>query len=261
MNGRRIAAVMVFLCLGTPVMAIDVGDPVYYATLGERENRLEMIYESYDRDIVAQDVEITVPGVGVFEEGGEIELGGADVDIIALRFTGLTMERAAIYGTVGILDADDVEGTPYLVGIGGRVIIHEGQALNLSLVGAFNYVPEIKSEYSDFDPDLGGQGTAEEEKEFYEAAVGLILSGVAGKNERLAVIPYAGILASIIRGDGDAKVSYPDGDFQVSADFEEDEIPVGVAGVSLVFDKSVSVRGEARFLGDSSFSVGVGAAF
>lgn len=256
------SVVMVLGLLATiTTLAVDVGDPIYKKDV-EGRFRCELLYEQYDRDMKIEYDDITLSGPRGQATGAiDDETDGADEDLFILRLSFLASDKVALYLDAGVLDDDEAESTPFIVGGGGRLLAYEKGVIRLNMVAFGHYVPPFDIEDDDTDSDLGRvEGTGE--IDYYEVGAGMILSGDVDLGAGIKLAPYGGVLLSALRGSADLEVDFPDYAVtaKTSADIEEDDPLSGVAGISLLKD-GYSLRVEGRFIGDSSVSVAVGAAF
>ncbi len=260
---KVIAAVICAVGITGVTKAIDVGDPIYKSDV-QGDMRVEFIYESYDRDaeLNIHNFAVERPGESITTSREVNETAGADTDLYMARLSWLLSEKMAVYVDAGIDDEDDAEDTPLIFGIGGRLMVMNKSDLQLSVFGNAHYVPPFDLAEDSLDDELG-RVEASGEEEFYEFAAGVLLSGKIALDKGTTLVPYGGLLFSIVRGDLDASFSYPDSSVVVSAntDIEEDDPLVGVVGASLLFRNKYSLRVEGRLIGDSSVSVALGSAF
>ncbi len=247
-------------------LAIDVGDPVYKKDVDSWDNnRVEVLYEKYERDINIKFGEITASGPGgqVSGPGGEDQSNTLDQNLFVLRLNLLPTERVTFYLDAGVVDEKDQESTVTIVGGGARTLVYEQAKMRLNALATVHYVPSFDIKDIDAsDPDLG-PGKITGEADYYEIGAGMILSANLALGANRKIIPYGGILFSLLRGTVDYKYDYPDTAVTAkgSADPEEDSPVVLVAGASLLFHENLSLRIEGRIVGESSVSAAFGFAF
>jgi hypothetical protein len=257
-----IAAILALCVLTLPVLAIDVGDPIYKNDVSGKL-RIEALYEKYDRDSKVDYGELTFTGPGgSLTVSGDEETSSAETDRFLLRGTLLSSESVSIYGDIGIVDDTEGEDRAYIIGGGIRTLAYTNDKIRLSIFGAGHYVPPYDAEFNDYDASLGRM-EATCEIDYYELSAGALISGDIVLDEKTKIIPYGGVALSIIRGNLDYTFNFTDVGVTAegSADVEEDDIVQLILGGSILFNKDWSIRIEARLLGDSSVSGGLGLAF
>jgi hypothetical protein len=245
-----------------PAYAIDIGDPVYKGDV-KGNVRVEVIYESFDRDVTFTDYKVnaTGPGGTVSEEVDDVDTS-TEADVLLLRVSFLSSEKAAIYVDGGTFDDDTAEDQPLLLGVGGRLLAFKQGAARINIVASGHMAPSYDVSDEDVDEELGRE-IAEGEIEFFEASAGALISGDVALDAKTKFIPYGGLLFSVFRGEFDADFEFPDVNVTASssADIEEDDPLVAVLGASFVFQENLSIRIEGRVIGDESISGAIGAAF
>jgi len=235
------------LFCGEPVTghAFDVGGPVYGKDL-QGSLGLELIVEHFDREVKIS-----------FDTLGKKETEGLNETVLMGRFHLSLGKDALLYVDAGLIDDDDAESTPLVIGLGADILVYEQQKLRLNVVAAGHWVPSFDLEEKTRYHFLHTSG----EEEYYELGAGMLVSGNLPFDRQTKVVPYGGIMFSMLRGSVDVDAHYGPVKHHGSADIEEDNPLVAVAGISLLFQKGFSFRMEARFIGDSSLSVGLGIAF
>ena len=263
----RVSFLGVWLMTGAVAMAIDVGDPFYHVDGGKWVfNRLEVLYEKYDRDAVAKthDLRVIGPGAEVsIPRSGDDSGGRVEADVYMLRLNILLFDKFTGYLNGGVLDYSDAQDKPYILGGGVRFNAYEKNRMRLNVVGTAHYVPSFDVDDGYAVDDFLGPAVIKAKVDYYEVAAGPILSGNLLLNANARLMPYGGLLLSFVRGTEKIRIQYPF--TQVTAkttdDIEEDSPIVAVAGVSVLLKKNFSLRLEGRLIGESSVSEAVGYAF
>ena len=257
-----LAAALLTVVIVAPAFAFDLGDPIYKGDV-KGNVRVEVIYENFDRDAVFTDFKITAEGPGgtVSDEVDESDTS-TDSDVFMLRVAWLATEKATVYVDGGTVEDDLAEEVPLVFGAGGRVLAYQQGVARISVVASGHMVPAYDVEDEDVDAELGRE-TLQGELSYYEASAGALLSGDIALDAKTKFVPYGGLLFSVLGGDIDADIQFPDVSVTTtsSADIEEDDALVAVLGASLVFQENLSIRVEGRLIGDASVSGGIAAAF
>lgn len=247
-----VGAILIGL-LSSNSFAFDCGDPISKQdTKGSL--RLELIVENFDRDVENELSFDNLPPLN--EEYTE----GMDQTVFMARIH-LPLDRAGkLFFDLGIMDDDDADDTPFVVGIGTQIPVYDKQGLRLDFTANAHWVPEYDFEETHAKGNL--RYTLSGDKGYYELGAGMLISGELKLDRQSRIIPYGGLMLSVLRGSGDIEAlvdgyRIADGDL----DLTEDEIPVAVLGLSFLLQKSFSFRLEARVIGDSSLSAAMGIAF
>ncbi len=144
------------------------------------------------------DITLTGPE-GQVTVAGDDESDSVDESLFMLRLNMLASDKATVYLDAGVVDDDEAESTPFIVGGGAHLVAYEKEKIRLNVVAMAHYVPSFDIEEEDFDPDLGRiEGTGE--VDYYEVGAGMIVSGNLALNADTRFVPYGGILFSSRHG-------------------------------------------------------------
>lgn len=241
----------------------DLGDPVYRSDVSGKV-RFEILYEKYEREAEESfgDLTYKFPTETIVVPGSE-QTFEFDEDFYIGRLSYLAGDRAAVYVEGGAVDDSVADETGYVIGGGARWKAFEKKHIRINVVASGRQVSSLEAGGSGVSDNLGPY-TYSTELEYFEASGGFVISGDAVLDPKTRLEPYGGLLYSVIRGDlKDGRTDYPESEAvrTYSADIEEDEPIVAVAGVTLIFEKRFSIRFEGRLIGDTSYSTALGAAF
>jgi hypothetical protein len=249
-----VRALVLFTFLGIPVIApaIDVGDPIYRGDLN-KNSRLEIIYERYDRE-----AELEFSALG----GKDTEQANADVDLLYLRWTLLQWDSVAAHLDLGVLDDDEADSTPLLLGTGLRFRAYQSDRIQVSLFTAGHYIPNYDLEDRTLINDNGQPIEFSGDREFYEVSAGALVS-FPTPIDHTTLIPYAGVAYSVLGGASDFNLSSQALGLSIDTDvdIEEDSPILVVVGLSCLIREGFSARIEGRLAGDESISGSFGFAF
>jgi len=159
-----------------------------------------------------------------------------------------------------VVDDDDADDTPFAVGAGAQFKVYDERNLRVNFVAQGHWVPSYDfSEHHTSPHDINYN--LEGEKDYYELGAGMLVSGTARIDRQAKLIPYGGLMVSMLRGSGDIEAHDLGYVFDGSLDIDEDQPVVAVAGIAFVLQQNITLRLEGRFIGDSSISAGIGVAF
>ena len=124
--------------------------------------------------------------------------------------------------------------------------------------GSGYYIPDIEYKHSGLDIDLDYYEYTQKES-YYEIGGGMAISKVIELDEQNKLIPYGGVIVSILKGDEDYKVVYPDLGVTLTdtGDLENDGVLSLFVGMAYQFHTNWAARLEGRFLEESSISAGI----
>jgi len=234
--------------------ALDIGAPLYEKdTKGDL--RLEMVVERFDRDV---ETELAFDrDASLLDEAYD---DGMDQTVFMGRLHLPISTEGVLFVDFGIVDDDTADDTPFVVGLGAQLRIYDEGTLRVNFVAEGHWVPSYDfSEHRTSPRNVSY--TLKGDKDYYELGAGLLVSGRADINRQARLIPYGGIMLSMLKGSGDIEAHGIGYVFDGSLDMEEDQPVVAVAGVALMLQRSITLRLEGRFIGDSSISAGIGVAF
>lgn len=221
MNMRSIAFASFLVLAALPVMAADVGDPIFPADLGDKA-RAELIYQNFQRDL---------------DSGAEFQ---ADAYLVRLHTD--VGQYAYLDFDLGAIEPDGSD-LGFYGGVGLRYLAYDSDQWRISPWFQVHYAPSLDdegAEYSMLDGDAG-----------------ILLAAKLHIDKDLTVMPYAGPALSIIRINGDDPLFGE----TTETDMEEDQVIGAVAGISLQMPGQNSFRVEAQFFDQVSISAAAGIAF
>jgi len=236
------------------VHALDVGAPMYQKDV-KGDLGLELIVERFDRDV---ETELEFDDDASLLD--EKDTDGIDQTAVMARLHLPLSSQASLFVDVGVIDDDDADDTPFAVGAGAQFKVYDERDLRVNFVAEGHWVPSYDfSEHRTSPRNISY--TLKGDKDYYELGAGLLVSGNARIDRQARLIPYGGIMVSMLRGSGDIEAHDLGYVFDGSLDIKEDQPVVAVAGLAFVLQKNITLRLEGRFIGDSSISAGMGVAF
>lgn len=253
----------VFIISCPTATAIDYGDPVYRDDM-TGTFRLEALYEKYDRDIRLKfgSEWIDLPG-GDFAFM-ESAVDTFEADNYALRLGIYPGSKLFLHFDAGVADADLADSSPRFYGAGAKMIAYENRftGLRVSLLASGHYFPSfdvLVAVLDEFFDRFENKGEAD----FYELNGGVIFSGIQDLDGDSRVVPYGGLLLSVLQGSFEATHTAVDSGmtFDIDGDIEEEQIFTAIAGLSFILNRHISARIEGRFISQTSISVALGASF
>lgn len=241
-------------CIPLNSHALDIGAPLYEKD-AKGDLRLEMVVERFDRDV---ETELAFDrDASLLDESYE---DGMDQTVFMGRLYLPLSPEGVLFVDAGVIDDDTADDTPLVVGLGAQIRIYDERAIRVNFVAEGHWVPSYDfSEHRTSPRNVSY--TLEGDKDYYELGAGLLVSGRADIDRQARLIPYGGIMLSMLKGSGDIEAHDIGYVFDGSLDMEEDQPVVAVAGVALLLQRSICLRLEGRFIGDSSISAGIGVAF
>lgn len=233
--------------------AFDCGDPVSEKDI-KGDVRLELIVENFDREA---ENKISFDDASALDES---YTKGMDQTAFMARIHLPLARNATVFLDAGILDDNDADSAPVVIGAGTQIPFYDKKGLQLNFTANAHWVPNYDFEETHTNRNL--RYTLSGEKGYYELGAGMLMSGDVVLDKQSKIIPYGGIVLSLLRGSGDIEAlvdgyHISDGDL----DLTEDGALVGVLGVAFLLQKSFSFRLEGRIIGDSSLSAAMGIAF
>jgi hypothetical protein len=247
-----LVAMIVSVPLNLPAM--DIGAPIYQKDV-KGDFRLELIVEGFDREV---ETELAFDNDASLLDGSYTD--EMDQNVFMARFYLPLSSQGTLFIDAGVIDDDSADDTPFTVGVGAQVKVYQERALRINLVAEGHWVPSYDfSEHRTSPHDI--RYTLEGDKDYYELGAGLLVSGSAAIGRQAKLIPYGGLMISMLEGSGDIEAHDIGYVFDGSLDLEEDRPVVAVAGVTLILQRSITLRLEGRFIGDGSISAGIGLAF
>jgi hypothetical protein len=265
MKKHKILTIIFIMALAVAnVHAMDIGA----MRPSDKQYSAEVFYESLKRDIV-QDFAYTSD---TFD--GEQE----EKRIIA-RFKFFPERTWCLSLDAGITEADGSEGYVPMFGLGGHIVVYDDNSFFASVFGKATYVTEIeyKSDYIDAGQDYYLTWVdyywGERTETYWEYGIGAQFGRDWTTKAGSRITGYAGILASFINSDGEEKDWYygaarghvtgnlyedADYDEESGVDFKEDSPVALFAGLEASLPNSdFGLRAEGRFVGQTSFTIGV----
>ena len=234
--------------------ALDIGAPIFEKEI-KGDLRLEMIVEGFDRE-VETDLEFD-DDASLLDDSYE---DGMDQTVVMARLHLPISPEGVLFFDVGIVDDDTADDTPFVLGLGAQLKVYDKRSLRVNFVAEGHWVPTYDfSEHRTSPYDI--RYTLTGDKDYYELGAGMLVSGSAAIDRQAKLIPYGGLMLSVLRGSGDIEAHDLGYVFDGSLDMDEDRPVVAVAGLALLLQKSITLRLEGRFIGDSSISAGIGLAF
>jgi len=246
------------ICLDHHALAVDIGDPLYRGQLNDSPVRVEAIYDNFKRDYK---MDGTV-SVGTHDLGSISGTDSTDITIYMLRAHLLPSKTLDVYVDGGVIDKkSDYTSQPFIVGGGAKILVTEKEGFSLSALGMAHYVTSYDVKSNGYDQDLGNYSSAVSAN-WWEAGVGALAAYDYSLDPKTHVIPYAGALVSLWRGNADVDMTYNrySGAVSGSATLQEDGPLSAILGCSLLM-QTWTIRVEGRFIAEKSVSFGVGKAF
>lgn len=235
--------------------ALDIGAPIVQKDL-KGDLRLELIVERFDREA---ETKLAFDDASFLDQ---TSTDGMDQTVWMARLHVPFAKNGDLFFDAGMLDDDAADDTPFIIGFGLQQMIHDQGGLRINLVAHGHWVPSYDFSERHTGP-YGVRYTLSGEKDYYELGAGMLVSGTAQIDRQAKLIPYGGIMFSVLRGSGDVEARDPDFAYSIDGtlDLDEDQPVVGVAGIALILARNITLRLEGRFIGDSSISAGMGVAF
>lgn len=254
MDKKAVWALMIAVWMpARPSQALDVGAPLY--GLDHSASAIELSYQRLDRKI-EQD----------YAFSSDTFFGNQTENhyIAALHFA--PGETIAAKLEIGMVDAEDSEDIASLLGAGIQIAAFESDLLDFNIFAAVRYVADIRY----YDDGVGNSPGGDEpevtrDESYYEAGGGFTLSRTISAGDGTRIVPYVGLVASVMRGAAEETARYRGNDPGDYVDndvkFREDGSISAVCGLLLNLPSNAGVRLEGRFVDQSSFSAGVFFAF
>lgn len=243
-------------------LAFDVGDPTFRLTEEDPITRVEVFAEWFDRDV---DLEYAAPRLGTPSTGPQI-VGTSppprqvteEADQLFVRWVFQPLPLLSTHFDVGFDGKSS--GGDQVVTLGGaaRVLLTESGPFQLST----HFVPEF-STYETGTTFSRGPYVSHGEYEAYEYGAALIGSMTANVTENVELVTYMAPRLSAYRGDFRAYADFSGTGERMWVDgVAKQSSPFGLAvGSRVAWGKHLSARVEGRFAGETSLTVGLGAAY